>query len=446
MHQCLLQRDPFKIDTWLVAAYVRQCKNATKSGARRAFASLKWLDRCCDTPKWAEEPMVLAQIKNNSLQEVVMPKVKEGKMPSSEMIFAMEQCTSKKEGRSIIVQVYDGLFCLAIMCSCRGSDCQRTQNMRLTKDALTGESRMKSNRCCIQWAIPLIGLSGTDWITPWLQALTDCGLPGRDFIALGLRKNGSEWGKHPAEYCDMEMMYHYILMNELRLTAKDAAEYSIHGLKHFLITAATQLEVERTTIEKLGHWHHGSKMPDKYNQSKCVQELSCRTKIQQQFLVGWRPVGGSELANEWIQMDAEFEKKTSKNLMKKAPKSFICKFSQAKLKTIARRRAKANRTSSRLTTVKSEQKMCEPAVLTTQENCIIDKTTPCFTCESVNDIKGEVSKSFQAWIRYPETIKNNKYRVVMSDSKTHYFNGFDESYCSTYTCGTVENKRPGVLF
>ena len=164
-------------------------------------------------------------------------------MPTVQMVFGMEQCTSKKEGRTTIVQIFAGLYCLAIMCSCRGSDCQRTQNMRVTKDALTGESRMKNHRCWIQWAIPLKGLSGSDWITPWLQALKDCGLPGRDFIVLSLRKNGSEWGKYPAEYCDMEMMYHYILMHELGLTAKYTAEYSIHGLKHFLITAATQLEV-----------------------------------------------------------------------------------------------------------------------------------------------------------------------------------------------------------
>ena len=129
----------------------------------------------------------------------------------------------------------------------------------------------ENHKCWVQWAIPLLGLSGVDWITPWLQALHVCGLPGRDFIALGLRKNGSEWGKYHVEYCDMGMMYHYILMNEMKLSAKQAAEYSIHGLKHFLITAATQLEVERTAIDKLGHWHHASKMHDKYNQSKCVQ-------------------------------------------------------------------------------------------------------------------------------------------------------------------------------
>ena len=98
------------------------------------------------------------------------------------MVFAFEQCTNSKNGRSTIVQVFACLFCLSITGSCRGSDAQRTRNMRLTKDALTGESRMKNHLSWVQWAIPLLGLSGTDWITPWLAALTKCGLPGPDFI------------------------------------------------------------------------------------------------------------------------------------------------------------------------------------------------------------------------------------------------------------------------
>ena len=110
MHQMLLKRDPFSLDTWLVAAYVKQCKDATKTGANTAFGALKWLHKCCDTPKWCEEPLVLAQIKTNSIKDVVMPKVKEGMMPTTEMVFALEQCTSEKVGRSIFTQIFVGLF------------------------------------------------------------------------------------------------------------------------------------------------------------------------------------------------------------------------------------------------------------------------------------------------------------------------------------------------
>ena len=204
------------------------------------------------------------------------------------------------------------------MCSCRGSDCQRTQNMHRTKDALTGQSRMKNHRKWVQWAVPLTGLSGIDWITPWIKALNKAGLPGCDFLTLGLAKGGAEWSKSPAEYNDLEMMYHFILMNEIGMPAKEAATFSIHGLKHFLITAATQLNIDRDVINQFGHWHAGLKMADKYNQTKCVQELQCRTAIQKQFLNGWRPVGGSELANEWIEHENKFDdaaEKLNKNVI-----------------------------------------------------------------------------------------------------------------------------------
>ena len=95
-------------------------------------------------------------------------------MPHVEVVFALEQCSSSKNVRSIIVQVFAGLCCLSITCSCRGSDAQRTQNMRLTKDAVVGETRMNNHLSWVQWAIQLIGLSGVDWITPWLSALTKC--------------------------------------------------------------------------------------------------------------------------------------------------------------------------------------------------------------------------------------------------------------------------------
>ena len=93
---------------------------------------------------------------------------------------------------------------------------------------------MENHRCWVQWAIPLLGLSGIDWITPWLNELASVGMPGKDFITLGVAKGGSIWGTSPAEYGDMEFMFHIILMYELKMSAAAAAEYSIHGLKTFL--------------------------------------------------------------------------------------------------------------------------------------------------------------------------------------------------------------------
>ena len=66
--------------------------------------------------------------------------------------------------------------------------------------------------------------------------------------------------------------------------------------------------------------------------------------------------------------------------------------------------------------------------------------------KSVIDVKKGVTKKYQYWIDYPRKIMNNLFRVVQSDTKTHYFDGFRTSYCTRYKCGTVKQKRPGVNF
>ena len=134
-------------------------------------------------------------------------------------------------------------------------------------------------------------------------------------------------------------------------------------------------------------------MLDKYYQGKCVQELVCRTQIQQQFVAGWRPVGGSELANEWIQLDQKPERLAEKGHKEIMPKSFICKFSQAKLKAIGQRRAKAHSIlPHEIETKCDERQSCEPDIPLVQEKDIVDEIKP-LPGKSVNDVKGEVSKS-----------------------------------------------------
>ena len=80
--------------------------------------------------------------------------------------------------------------------------------------------------------------------------------------------------------------------------------------------------------KKLGHWHRGSKMPDKYNQSKCVHELMCRTQIQKQFVSGWKRVEGSELPQKWIDLDKASN--VSNGQLKTEKTKFLSDFSQAK--------------------------------------------------------------------------------------------------------------------
>ena len=50
---------------------------------------------------------------------------------------------------------------------------------------------------------------------------------------------------------------------------------------------------------------------------------------------------------------------------------------------------------------------------------VIDEAKIDTVQKSVSDIKKDVSKKYQTWIHYPESIKHHKFRVVMNDSKTH---------------------------
>ena len=93
---------------------------------------------------------------------------------------------------------------------------------------------------------------------------------------------------------------------------------------------------------------------------------------------------------------------------KRRPKSFICKFSQAKLKAIGQRRAETHPVlPCEIVTKSNERQSCEPDIPLVQEIDFNDETNP-LSGKSINDVRGEVSRSFQAWIRYPESIKNNK--------------------------------------
>ena len=116
------------------------------------------------------------------------------------------------------------------------------------------------------------------------------------------------------------------------------------------------------------------------------------------------------MANEWIVFGEEFSQDNgAKKQNNHGFKSCICKFSQAKLKAIAQRRVKA--TSAMVRGIKKKEvknEPCEPAILPVQEETNINEGKPSEMGKSINDVKRDVSKSFQAWVQFPETIKTTK--------------------------------------
>ena len=127
----------------------------------------------------------------------------------------------------------------------RWSDAQRTQDLRLTKDAVTGLAAMKNQRCFTPWAAPRLGFSNVDWGAAWFAALKAAGCPGPDFALLGVTKDTRRFTKRIALYKDGQQVMRVMLARDpFGLTDAEAASYTLHGFRHVYTTAMRQIGLQ----------------------------------------------------------------------------------------------------------------------------------------------------------------------------------------------------------
>jgi hypothetical protein len=192
------------------------------------------------------------------------------------------------------LRCYCGLFALLGSTSLRAADAIRSRALKISGDAVTAVSKMKNKKSWTRWYAPRIGFSGVDWASEWIEQLWSVGLPGDDFLLLGVNSAGDVWSDVPATYGDVRRMLHLVLMSQFNLRAVDAVEFNPHGFRHVLITAAHQLKgfgvVSEPDLDVLGHWSKGSAMPRSYDSSAGVTEMRTREAIIQQIRLGWRLV------------------------------------------------------------------------------------------------------------------------------------------------------------
>ena len=167
--------------------------------------------------------------------------------------------------------------------------------MRLTDDALVGESRAKNHDSWMPWAACRQGVCGRDWAEEWLSELAPMGLPASDFVLNAVTKDGCKWLPRIAEHPDANAMLRLLLtMPPHNMAACDAATFDVHGLKKLYPTMGIQLKAvgaltDERSIERLGHWAKNSSMPDLYNDEACVAELHTRSVIAKAVGSGWKP-------------------------------------------------------------------------------------------------------------------------------------------------------------
>jgi hypothetical protein len=156
-----------------------------------------------------------------------------------------------------------------------------------------GEAMLKGKKVWTKWVAARMGFTGKEWAPDWMSELAKCGLPGPDYIVRAPNIGLTAWLKRPAEYRDFARAYHLLLMVYGGESPSSVVEYTPHGCRHVQVTAGAQLAaqgiISEQSLESLGQWERGSKMPKSYDAASCVSELQTRKVIADTLLTGWRP-------------------------------------------------------------------------------------------------------------------------------------------------------------
>ena len=280
---------PFEVAAWTRG----RVQGASKSAASCAKQTLALIETSTDVVLHAAHPVVKGQLCAKANDGVTEDESKEAKNIEVNVIIQFEELVY--DAPTVQIQCMAGFFALLASSSLRASDALRTRGLRLTPDAITGASRMKTKKSWTRWYADRRGFSGKEWVTEWLGALERCGLPGPDYLISAPVSSLDGWLKRPAAYGDVRRALHLMLITFVGMSPQQAAEYNPHGFRHVLVTAGQQMcalgRALEEDLERLGHWAKNSSMPRKYDSTAGVTELSARVSIMQAFRSGWRPVG-----------------------------------------------------------------------------------------------------------------------------------------------------------
>ena len=293
-----LRIDVRSITEWDAALWVRsRVASGIKTAGASSRTALALAERFTSEPFFADSALVKAQAfpKMQTRADSEQPKM--ATPPTWKHVEAMERVIT--DGATEQQRIVGGFFALLIHSSHRCSNGQRTRKLKLTDDAIMGESLLKGKRTWTEWAAARQGFFCDDWAGPWLMELKRCGMPGHDFLIRAPNSTLDRWLSRPATYADFNRAWHLLLMVYGGESPQTVVEYTPHGCRHIQVTAATQLAAQGllgdTALEAIGHWERGSKMPRHYDTAKCVTELQARKSVTDAVRSGWRPAEDGNL-------------------------------------------------------------------------------------------------------------------------------------------------------
>ena len=94
-----------------------------------------------------------------------------------------------------------------------------------------------------------------------------------------------------------------ILITGVCLSESEAKAITPHYFRHFLVGPARQLHFKNVVttegIEAMGHWQRGSAMPNVYDASSGVTELSTKVSVLSALSYGWCPAKQGEVVPDY---------------------------------------------------------------------------------------------------------------------------------------------------
>ena len=288
----IIQRgfDPWHLTCLQQTSWIRRQMERGPSCPAHAATIVRWLANACG---FFLHPLRVAFRLRTGADALVRERAVKAKCPPMHMVKGLAaQITCAP---TLALRCYAGLCVLAIECSCGFREANRVRSMKLTAEALVGESRAKNHAQWMPWAAVRAGVCGCDWAPAWITQLAAAGLPGPDFVLNAATRDGTRWLPRVAQHADANSMLGLLLtLPPHSLEAREAASFNFHGLKKLYPTLAIQLKAVGTItdergVERMGHWAKGSNMQEVYNDEACVAELHTRSVIADAVNDGWTP-------------------------------------------------------------------------------------------------------------------------------------------------------------
>jgi len=293
-----LRIDVRHLSEWGAALWTQSRVNSgTKTAGALARSALVIAERFTGEVFYASSSLVKAQAGPKHGERASSEPAKPAVPLDWSHIEALEKAIEM--GATPQQRIMAGYFVFLIHTSHRCSNGQRTRRIELSADALMGESLIKGRKSWTKWAASRQGFTTQDWAGPWLNQLADEGLPGDDFVVWAPNVTLDAWLQRPAEYSDFSRALHLLLMVYAGETPQNVITYTPHGCRHVSVTAGTQLVAQGilsdASLEYLGHWEKGSKMPRIYDAHARVTELQTRKTVADAIRGGWRPATAGNL-------------------------------------------------------------------------------------------------------------------------------------------------------